>query len=29
MLIAQATADGLSVVSSDGQFDAYGVARIW
>jgi PIN domain nuclease of toxin-antitoxin system len=29
MLIAQATVDGLSVVSADGQFDAYGVTRVW
>jgi PIN domain nuclease of toxin-antitoxin system len=29
MLIAQATVEGIAVVSADGQFDAYGVARIW
>jgi PIN domain nuclease of toxin-antitoxin system len=29
MLIAQAIVEKISVVSSDGQFDAYGVNRIW
>lgn len=29
MLIAQAKVDGFSVVSADGQLDAYGVSRIW
>ena len=29
LLIAQAQADGLSVVGADEAFDAYGVARIW
>jgi PIN domain nuclease of toxin-antitoxin system len=29
MLIAQATAEGIAVVSADRQFDAYGITRIW
>ena len=29
LLIAQAQADGLSVVGADEAFDAYGVVRIW
>lgn len=29
LLIAQALFDGISVVSNDAQFDAYGVTRIW
>jgi PIN domain nuclease of toxin-antitoxin system len=29
MLIAQATVEGIAVVSADRQFDAYGVTRIW
>ncbi|MEX2579293.1 MAG: type II toxin-antitoxin system VapC family toxin [Verrucomicrobiales bacterium] len=29
MLVAQALEEGLDVISSDGQFDAYGVRRIW
>ena len=29
LLIAQATADNLTIVSSDKQFDSYGVPRIW
>lgn len=29
LIIAQALADGLPIVSVDAQFDAYGVARIW
>jgi PIN domain nuclease of toxin-antitoxin system len=29
MLIAQATVEGIAIVSADGQFDAYGVTRIW
>lgn len=29
MIIAQATIDGLSVVSADAQLDVYGVTRIW
>lgn len=29
MLIAQAQADGLAVVSNEEPFDAYGVVRIW
>lgn len=29
MLVAQALADNLTVVSADPSFDAYGVARLW
>jgi PIN domain nuclease of toxin-antitoxin system len=29
MLIAQALEEGLEVIGSDGQFDAYGVRRVW
>jgi PIN domain nuclease of toxin-antitoxin system len=29
MLAAQALAEGLTVVSADEAFDAYGVARVW
>ncbi|MEQ8847116.1 PIN domain-containing protein [Botrimarina sp.] len=29
LLIAQAMAEGLPIVSRDKAFDAYGVARIW
>ncbi|MBI2759926.1 MAG: type II toxin-antitoxin system VapC family toxin [Chloroflexi bacterium] len=29
MLIAQSLVEGVPIVSSDGIFDAYGVARIW
>jgi PIN domain nuclease of toxin-antitoxin system len=29
LMIAQALADDLSVVSVDAQFDAYGVKRLW
>ena len=29
MLIAQALVEGLDVIGSDGQFDAYGVRRVW
>ncbi len=29
MLIAQALVEGLEVIGSDGQFDAYGVRRVW
>jgi PIN domain nuclease of toxin-antitoxin system len=29
MLVAQALAEGIPIVSADGQFDAYGVARVW
>jgi PIN domain nuclease of toxin-antitoxin system len=29
LLIAQALTEGIPVVSSDSQFDAYGVTRVW
>jgi len=29
MLIAQALEEGLDVIGCDGQFDAYGVRRVW
>ncbi|MBY0587908.1 type II toxin-antitoxin system VapC family toxin [bacterium] len=29
MLIAQAMAEGIPVISSDTAFDAYGIKRIW
>ena len=29
LLVAQALADGLTVVGNDAAFDAYGVTRIW
>jgi PIN domain nuclease of toxin-antitoxin system len=29
LLIAQALVEGISIVGSDTQFDAYGVTRIW
>lgn len=29
MLIAQTLVEGISIVSNDLQFDAYGVTRIW
>ena len=29
MLIAQALVEGLEVIGCDGQFDAYGVRRVW
>jgi PIN domain nuclease of toxin-antitoxin system len=29
LLVAQALADGLTVVGNDAAFDAYGVKRIW
>lgn len=29
LLVAQATADGLSLVSADAIFDRYGVSRVW
>lgn len=29
MLIAQALVEGLGVIGSDAQFDAYGVRRVW
>ncbi|MDX5366182.1 MAG: type II toxin-antitoxin system VapC family toxin, partial [Alphaproteobacteria bacterium] len=29
MLIAQALADDLTIVSNDMQFDAYGITRLW
>jgi PIN domain nuclease of toxin-antitoxin system len=29
LLIAQALVEGLSLVSSDGVFDQYGVTRLW
>ena len=29
MLIAQAQAEGLAVVSNEGRFDQYGVSRVW
>ena len=29
LIIAQSLIEGISVVSADGQFDAYGVNRVW
>lgn len=29
LLIAQATVEGLSLVSADGAFDQYGISRLW
>ena len=29
LIIAQTLVEGISVVSDDGQFDAYGVSRLW
>jgi len=29
LLVAQALADGLSIISSDPRLDAYGVTRVW
>ena len=29
LLIAQALTDAISIISADGQLDAYGIARVW
>ena len=29
LIIAQALAEGISIVSADAQFDAYGIKRLW
>jgi PIN domain nuclease of toxin-antitoxin system len=29
LLIAQALTEGIPIVSADGQFDAYGIVRVW
>lgn len=29
MIVAQATVDGMAIISADPQLDAYGVTRIW